>query len=401
MAQFRYRAINQDGKITVGTHTCNSERELTTLLAKLKLEIISCKEYTPIFGFLQNKSVNRRDIINYCFYLQQMIHSGIPIIDALSDLQESLSPSYLSEVIGVQISEIKEGKTFSESLKSFPGIFNNSFVSLVNAGEKSGELPHVLKDLTETLSWQDELIVQTKKALTLPAFMAVVIFLVVFFLMTFLVPQLVSFISTMGQELPLHTKILIAVSDFFVANWFWVLSTPVVLFISFQQLVKRNAKAQLLFDRYKLKVWVFGPIIEKIILARFANYFALLYQSGIPVIESLKITESIVDNKAIELALYNIRTMVIEGATIGLAFEMSQIFPRLVMSMINVGEKTGDLSTSLQNVSYFYKRDVDDAIDNLQTMIEPAMTIIMGSIIGWIMVSVLGPIYDLISNIKM
>ncbi|MFK5948760.1 MAG: type II secretion system F family protein, partial [Methylococcales bacterium] len=258
-----------------------------------------------------------------------------------------------------------------------------------------------LKDLTETLSWQDELIVQTKKALTLPAFMAVVIFLVVFFLMTFLVPQLVSFISTMGQELPLHTKILIAVSDFFVANWFWVLSTPVVLFISFQQLIKRNAKAQLLFDRYKLKVWVFGPIIEKIILARFANYFALLYQSGIPVIESLKITESIVDNKAIELALYNIRTMVTEGATIGLAFEMSQIFPRLVMSMINVGEKTGDLSTSLQNVSYFYKRDVDDAIDNLQTMIEPAMTIIMGSIIGWIMVSVLGPIYDLISNIKM
>ncbi len=384
-----------------GTHTSASERELETLLSKLKLELVSCSEHKPLFYLGYAKKVSRRDLINYCFYLEQLTHSGISVVDALLDLQTSMSPSYISEVIGVQVREIRDGKTFSETLKGFPQIFSSTFVSLIEAGEKSGELPHVLKDLTETLTWQDELISQTKKALTLPSFIFVVVFAVVFFLMTFLVPQLVSFITMMGEELPLHTQILIKVSDFFVTYWPGILASPFIVFISLKHAIKTNPKVRFLCDKNKLKIWVFGPIINKIILARFSNYFALLYNSGIPVIESLKISEGIVDNKAMEQALINIRNLIAEGATVGQAFEMGELFPRLVISMINVGEKTGELGTSLQNVSYFYKRDVDDAIDGMQAVIEPAMTVVLGLIIGWVMVSVLGPIYDLITNIKM
>ncbi len=401
MAQFRYRAINKTGKVIVGSYTSSSEWDLEAKLKSLNLELLSCQEYRPLLGFLRKRKVDRRDLINYCFYLEQMTRSGITLIDALSDLRDSTEPSYLSEVIAVQVVEIQQGKVFAETLKGFPEIFSSSFVSLIMAGEKSGELTHVLKDLTETLTWQDELMTQTKKALMVPAFMSVLVFGVVFFLMTFLVPELISFISTMGQELPLHTIILIAVSDFFVAHWPIILITPVLFIWGFREILKRNVTARLLFDRYKLKIWVFGPILEKIILARFANYLALLYNSGIPVIESITITESVVDNKSVEQALKDVRNMISEGATIGLAFEMIGIFPKLVLSMINVGEKTGDLSTSLQNVSYFYKRDVDDAVDNLQQMIEPGMTVILGLIIGWVIMAVLGPIYDLISNIKM
>lgn len=401
MPQFRYRAISNEGKIISGTYSSTSERGVESKLATLNMEMLSCKEDTPLFGFMRKRSINRRDIINFCFYLEQMTRSGISIIEALSDLQESTAPSYLSEVISVMVAEIHEGKSFSESLKGFPEIFNDSFVSLIFAGEKSGELVHVLKDLTQSLIWQDELIVQTKKALMMPAFVGIVIFAVVFFLMIYLVPQLISFMTMMGEEIPFNTLLLIAVSNFFVQFWYLVLVLPVAAYFASRQMIKRSPKVRLLFDNYKLKLWVFGPIIKKIILARFVNYLALLYNSGIPIIDSLKITESVVNNKAVESALVDIRKMIEEGANIGLAFQMGGIFPKLVISMINVGEKTGDIGTSLQNVSYFYKRDVDDAIESMQQMIEPAMTVILGLIIGWVMMSVLGPIYDLISNIKM
>lgn len=400
MAEFRYRAVNREGKIVAGTQTSHSARDLEVKLKRLNLQLLSCHEYKPLLGFVQRRKVSRRDLINYCFYLEQMTRSGIPLVEALEDLQESLSTSYLGEVIAIQIAEINEGKAFSETLAGFPGIFSGTFISLIKAGEKSGELVSVLKDLTETLIWQDELIAQTRKALMLPMFMAVVVFCVVFFLMTFLVPQLVTFITSMGQELPVYTKLLIVVSDFFVNYWPAVLASPFALIVIFRQLLKHSPRFRFQVDKLKLKIWVLGPLLEKIILSRFVNYLALLYRSGIPIIDSLKMTETIVENKVIEQALRNVRTMIADGATVSLAFEMGEIFPKLVLSMIRVGEKTGDLGASLQNVSYFYKRDVDELIANVQQMIEPAMTVVMGFIIGWVMLSVLGPVYDLIGNIK-
>lgn len=400
MLQFRYRAINKEGKVISGTHTCPNVNELEMLLDKLNLELLSCQEYRPLFGSLGKKSIGRRDLINFCFYLEQMTRSGIPLVDALTELQRSLAPSYLGEVTGIIAGEIKEGRSFSETLTGFPEIFSPSFVCLISAGEKSGELNHVLNDLAVSLRWQDELISQTKKALTLPAFIAVVVFAVVFFLMTYLVPQMVKFITSMGQALPMHTQILIVVSDFFVDFWYLILTLPIAVVVLFRQLLKHSVSARLLYDRYKLKVWLFGPILQKVILARFANYLALLYNAGVPLIESLKITESIVGNLAIEQELRNVRTLITEGSSIGLAFEIGQMFPHLVLSMVKMGEQTGDLGNALQNVSYFYKRDVDDAIESLQSLIEPAMTVILGLIIGWVMLSVLGPIYDLISNLK-
>lgn len=400
MPQFRYRAIDKNGKVVTGTHGCQSSRELELLLEKLNLEILSSQEIQPMLGFLAKKTIGRRDLINFCFYLEQMTRSGISLVDALLDLQLSLAPSYMSEVIGILVADIREGRSFSEALSGFPDIFSPSFVSLILAGEKSGELNHVLKDLTDSLRWQDELIAATKKALALPAFIAVVVFAVVFFLMTYLVPQMVKFITSMGQALPMHTLILIAVSDFFVAYWPQILSMPVAFFLAAKAVLKYSPTARLRFDGYKLKLWLFGPIVEKIVLARFANYLALLYNAGIPLLDSLKITETIVDNLAIEQELRRVGGMIRDGANVGLAFEMTHLFPHLVLSMLKMGEKTGDLGEALKNVSYFYKRDVDDAIDNIQRLIEPVMTVVLGFIIGWVMLSVLGPIYDLIANLK-
>lgn len=400
MANFRYRAVNSDGIVVSGVQQCASLRELEYRILRLNLELISAKEDRSLLPSLVSKKISRRDLINFCFHLDQMLSSGVPLIDALGDMQLSLAPDYIADVVGVLANDIKEGKTLSEALTVFPDVFNTSFVSLVFAGEQSGELSQVMKNLTESLRWQDELLAKTKNALTLPSFVGLVVFAVVFFLMTFLVPKMTTFIASMGQELPLHTRALMGVSQFFVGYWYVVLGVPIVLFAVLRYAVKHSLKAQLWADHLKLTLWLIGPILEKIILARFVNYLALLYNAGVPILDSLAITETVVGNKIIERELKKIRGLISQGTSIALAFEMVPLFPRLVLSMISVGEKTGDLGTSLLNVSYFYKRDVDDAISRIQSLIEPLMTVILGTIIGWVIVSVLGPIYDLIANIK-
>ncbi len=400
MTEYTYRAITPDGKVVTGSQIADTEFDLEVYLARTNLELISSQKQRSFFHFFKKSTVDRRELINFCFYLEQLTQSGVPIIEALADLKDTMEDGYLKDVITGLHSKIGEGQTFSEALGAFPNVFGQSFVSLVNAGEKSGELSYVLKDLSDSLKWQDELVAQTKKALTLPAFVAFVVLGVVSFLMIYLVPQMIGFVTSMGQDLPLHTQGLVFVSDIFVNYWYVILITPVLLGLIFYQLLKHNFGMRVWFDRFKLKIWVLGPILNKIILARFSNYLALLFNSGIPLLKSLEITETIAENKAIEQALVEVGKQIADGVSLSYAFKAVDLFPKLVIRMVNVGENTGDLAQALKNVSYFYKRDVDDAIDRVQSLIEPVMTVVLGTIIGWVMLSVLGPIYDLISQVK-
>ena len=294
---------------------------------------------------------------------------------------------------------IEGGSTLSGAMDHYPQVFDTVFVNLVRAGEFSGQMSAVLKTLTENLKWQDEQAAQMKKLLMYPLFVGSVVLLVVVFLMTYLVPQLTSFIVMMGQELPLHTRVLIATSDFMVGYWYVVLGVPGVLFIMFIAVLNSSSELQLTVDGLKLKVWMIGPIFKKMILARFASYFALMYRSGITVLECIRICEGLVGNKAIEDALHRAGRQIGDGASISAGFEYTGLFPPLVLRMLRVGESTGGLDEALLNISYFYDRDVSESIEKAQTMIGPAMTVVLGGILGWVIVSVLGPIYDMITKI--
>ncbi len=400
MSEYWYRAVNPAGKIVTGALAADSLVELETRLGKQQLELIRGKPHKPLFRIGQGKTVSRREMINFCFHLEQLTGAGVPILDGLKDLQESLDRGYFQQVIGGLVEAIEEGRTFSQALETYPSIFPQSFTSIVKAGEYSGELSTVMKDLMDSLKWQDELIAQTKKALTYPAFVAFVVIGVVFFLMIYLVPQMLSFITSMGQEIPFHTRALILVSNFFVGYWYLMLIVPIGTMIGLRIVIKRNESARLHFDRMVLKVWVLGPILEKIQLARFSNHFALLYNSGVTVLDSLKISQDIVSNRVLRLALSDARQQIADGASVSESFDQTRLFPRLVVRMLGVGENTGKLGDSIMNVSYFYKRDVDDAIERMQSLIEPSMTVVLGLILGWVMMSVLGPIYDLMTKIK-
>jgi len=396
---FFYKAMDNRGRIIQGQLDANNINDLEARLERMGLDLIDCRTQKKLH--LQLGQVSRHDLITFCFHMAQLTRAGVPLLEGMEDLRNSLNPSRFREVIAMLIESVQGGERLSEAMAHFPDIFDQVFVSLVRTGEETGRLNTIFEHLTESLKWQDEMIAHTKKLLIYPSFMLLVILTVLFFLMIYLVPQLILFVKTVGEtELPLHTQILIIVSNFFVNYWYAILIIPIVLFTTLKIAIKINHLVAFKVDRLKLKIWVVGPILEKIILARFATFFALLYGAGITVLDSLEISKKLANNLVIEEALQRVSNHISEGMSITESFERVALFPPLVLRMVSVGESTGELDKALSNVSYFYNREVKEAIEKIQILIEPTMTVIMGLLLGWVMLSVLGPIYDTIAGFK-
>jgi type IV pilus assembly protein PilC len=396
---YAYKAMNPDGRIVLGRMDAINAVDLELRLKRMDLDYIRGNPVRQgsVFG---GKHVSRRELINFCFHLEQLARAGVPILDGLTDLRDSLESPHFREVIAGMIESIDGGRTLSQAMSEHPRDFDSVFVSLIAAGESTGNLQEVLKNLVESLKWQDELAAQTKKLVMYPAFMGSVVIAVVLFMMIYLVPKMVSFIKSMGHELPLHTKILIGTSDIFVSFWYLVVGLPILTVVGSAVVIRSNHAARLRFDEYKLRLPVVGSILRKIILSRFASVFAMMYASGISILDSLRATEGVVGNQVIRQGLERVGEMIAEGQSITIAFQNVGLFPPLVVRMLRVGENTGALDTALTNVSYFYGRDVRESIARVQALIEPAMTVVLGLILGWVMLSVLGPIYDTITKLK-
>lgn len=289
----------------------------------------------------------------------------------------------------------------SQALESFPRAFNTVFVSLIRAGERSGRLPDILKTLTEDLKWQDEMAAQSKKALMYPAFVGISVVGVVVALMVFLVPELVKFIMNTSKALPLQTRALIAVSDALRSHGHWLLLGTVGTATAVTVLTATNPRAARWLDAVKLRLWMIGPVKKKLIIARFTHHFALLYASGITVLECLKIGEGIMGNRILAEAIRDAGKHIGDGAALSTSFERTGLFPRLVVRMLRVGETTGALDSALVNISYFYNRDVRDALERMQSLIGPVMTMVLGGILVWVILAVVGPIYNSLSTVTM
>ena len=270
----------------------------------------------------------------------------------------------------------------------------------MRSGEQTGKLPEVLLSLTETLKWEDELSAQTKKMLMYPAFVGGTVLLVTFFLMVFLVPQMTGFIKSMGTELPLQTVILIHVSNFCVNYWWLVLALPPAIYFGVRYASRTNPAVEFALDHYKLKLPIIGPVLRKIILSRFTSSFAMMYAAGITVLDAIRSSEEILGNRPLEEAMRSAGRQIADGKGMTTAFQDVGLFPPLVIRMLKIGESTGALDRALLNVSYFYNREVKESIGKMQAMIEPVLTVVLGALLGWVMVSVLGPVYDTISKLK-
>jgi type IV pilus assembly protein PilC len=400
MPLYSYKAIDSGGKSIVGRIEAVNQFDLEQRLARMELDLVAGAPASDMSRLLGGGKVTRQDLINFCFHLEQLATAGVPLIEGLADLRESVENPRFREVISGLVESIQGGHNLSQALADYPSVFSKVFVSLVRSGEQTGRLADVLKALTESLKWEDELAAQTKKLAMYPAFVGGIVLVVTFFLMIYLVPQMTGFIRNMGQDVPLQTRILIWVSNFFVAYWWAIIAAPFVGWGVLKFLIRTNPAVEYAVDHYKISMPVIGPILRKIILSRFASSFAMMYGSGITVLDAIRSCEEIVGNRPVERALRKAGQQISEGKNLTAAFQDLSLFPPLVIRMMRIGEGTGKLDTALLNVSYFYNREVREAIGRLQAMIEPALTVFLGAILGWVMLSVLGPVYDAISKMK-
>ncbi len=401
MATFNYRAVDKSGRYAQGQIDALNEVDLEIRLERMGLDLVTFRATEKSkTAFVKNK-VSNRDLVMFCFQLEQLTSAGVPILEGLNDLRESATNPYLQKVLGALVAEVEGGKMLSEAMSQYPDVFNEVFVNLVAAGEQTGQLPVVFDNLSSTLKWQDELFAQTKRLLAYPLFVLVVVLAAVAFLMIYLVPEMVKFLNSLGQELPLKTKILIWLSNAAVNYWWLMLTVPLTIAAGITMLIKQSPKARYQFDYIKLKLPLTGDILQKVIMARFARYFALMYQTGIPILQAIKTCENIVGNRVIADALSRVHAQINAGDSMSESFHNAGLFPTLVVRMIKVGESTGALDKALMNVSYFYDRDVNEQMQKLLKLLEPALTVILGLILAFIMMSVLGPVYDSFSKMKL
>ena len=399
MASFSYRAIDEAGQMMSGSIDATNSVDLELRLRRLGLDLITFESIKKS-ALMRSSKVSRKDLITFCFHMDQLMRAGVPIIEALTDLRDTVDNPGFKQIIGTILEDIEGGLKLSDAMASHPQAFDQVFVALIRTGEQAGQLPEVLSKLAENLKWQDELASQVQKAMMYPIFAGTVIFGVVFMLMVFLVPQLGVTMKALTPNPPAATMALIAVSAVMSKYWYLFISAPIVAIVALVIIVKTSDEAKYRVDGLMLKLPIMGPLLNKIILARFSTYFALMYQSGLAVLDCIHVSEKIVGNRVIEEGLVRIGREINDGTGITQAFQNVRLFPPLVLRMLKVGETTGALDVSLLNVSYFYNREVKETMSKLQEMIQPLLTVVLGGVMIGILVTIFLPMYDVISKIK-
>jgi type IV pilus assembly protein PilC len=399
MPFYNYRAMNERGRMVRGQLNASNENDLYQRLRDTGLELVAADEVVQNrWTAMLAAKVGFRDLIQMCVHLQQLNGAGVSLIDGLADVRDATEQARLRDSVSEIHSDVSEGKSLSQAFDRHPKIFGHVFTSLLAAGEESGNLTESFGQLVKHLKWTDAVQNKIKKATRYPMFMLFVILCLFFFMMMVVVPQVVSFLISSGQQLPAVTVALIATSDFVIEKWYVIVGTPIVLFVAIKLGSQTSVEFRYKIDYYILRLPVIGNLIRKISLSRFCHFFAVMFQSGVPILQCLETAQQVVDNLVLKESLRVVRESVQQGNPLSSALKDTNEFPGLVVRMVKIGEDSGNLSETLENVTGFYDNDVNEAVDALIAMIEPALTFIGGGIMAWIAIAVIGPIYETISK---
>ncbi len=399
MPNFKYLARDNKGKKVEGVLTVDNYDVLDEKLRELGLFLVDAKEVKNVeeMGFYLGK-IKRREIILFTNHLAISINSGISIISAMQDYADETDNPKFKKVIEDILRQVNSGTSMSEALAKHPKVFSELYVSVVATGEATGNLDKVLTDLVGFLEWQEDLISQIKQASIYPAFLISMIIGVIVVMMTFTLPKFIPILEKFDVELPFPTKALIAVSRFFQKGWI-IMIIFVVLFIIIYKITYKKPNGRFFWDRIKLKIPLFGKLHHKIVLSKFAHYFSILYSSGIGIIESFKIIERVVGNEVIKRAVARSAEEIEQGKSIYDSLVGEEVFPPLILRMIQVGETSGNLDLSLEKASQYYDKEVPAAIKKMFATFEPLLIIFMGVVVLFIALAIFLPIYKLTSAI--
>jgi len=397
MPQFAYRALNAEGRTIRGKLSANNETDLYQQLQASGMMLVDSKVAKERVLQIGGK-LPAREKIQFFVHLEQLQAAGVPLIDSLNDVRDSSDTTRLRDLTSNIINDVSGGMPLSEAFAKHPKVFGDLYSALVAAGEESGKLTDAFQHLVRHVTWEDAIRTRITKAIRYPLIVLVLITGMLGFMMGFVVPGIVEFLKSNGATLPPVTVALIATSDFVVNFWYLLLGIPIAVTAGIVTLNASSDKIRYVFACLVLRAPVIGQVITKLSISRFAHFFAVMFQSGVPILQCLESAQRVVSNPCLEESMKVVRQQVQNGEPLSVAMRNSGQFPSLVCRMVKIGEDSGNLGGVMDNVTKFYDKDVDEAIDAMISMIEPAMTAISGIVMGWIVVGVMGPIYDSLSQ---
>lgn len=401
MPFFDYRAIDPTGRNVRGTLSAVNDVDLELRLKRMGLDLVTLSELSRQYAPQGRERITRRDLVTFCIHMRYITRAGIPLLDGLRDLRDSMEKAGFRDVLTALLEDLEGGKVLSQALAAHPSVFGAVFVHSVRAGEQTGLLDAVFERLAESLKWQEEVAAKAKRLMIYPALVLAVVGAAILFLLMYLVPQVLSLIETMGVVLPLPTLVLMAISGAVRSYWLAGLLVALAVGIGVPLWIRKSEAGREWWDRTRLRLPLIGPIVQKIALARFANTLAMMYRSGVTVLDALRAGEMIAGNRVIAGGIRRAAQQIADGRGLSESFHSLGLFPPLVIRMVRVGETTGALDEALENVTFFYNREVLDAIEDGLRVLEPLLTAVLGLVLGGILVSVLLPIYDLIGELPL
>lgn len=400
MPEYAYRAMDQRRRWLRGRLRAMSEIELDQRLRDRGLDLISCKIHKAQRGLsMFTRGVKRHDLTELCIHLEQMNSAGVPLLESLAEARDSIGSPRMRDVLTEVHRDVNQGVPLSQAFGAHPKAFDLVFTSLIEAGEATGNLSDSFRELVRHLKWTDEMNARIKKATRYPILLGTAVVIATVVMMTFVVPQVVEMLKVIGTELPPSTRALIAVSEFFQAYWYLILATPPAIYAVARLGRRLSDEFALKIDSLLLHVPVIGQTIKKMNFARFAHILSATFKSGIDVLGCLETAGRMVRNKRLKQAIDVVQERVQVGEPLSLSMHTTGEFSPMVIHMVRVGENSGNLVDTLESVAQFYDRDVNEAVDAMIAMIEPALIVIMGGMMAWIALAVFGPIYSNITVI--
>ena len=404
MAEFEYTARKRSGESVSGSITATRKTDLRRKLTEKRLSAVhvSRSDSRPaesISFFARLRRISHKDVALFAWQLYTMTDAGIPLIRSLNSIIRQTKNERLKNIIRGVVGDINKGMSLSEAMKKYPKAFSPFFVSMIEVGEIGGKLDRVLEDVAKYYETMVERRSKIISALSYPTLLLVGCFGVVAFLIFFLVPRLFVMFEDVGADIPATTSVLIGLGGFLQNNLLYVLGVLVASVIGIRLYIKTESGRHAV-DTLVLRIPIVGNIVKKIILSRFAHSLSIMINGGVPLMSSLRITREIVRNSAIRRIVDDLISCVSEGDPINEVLSRHRLIPDMVVNMVAVGEETGKLGEMLKKVSSYYDREVNSSINNLTKIAEPVLLVGMAAVVGFIAISILDPITDLIVNIN-
>ncbi|MFK7822936.1 MAG: type II secretion system F family protein [Oligoflexales bacterium] len=422
MPVYSFRAKNSRGKINTGTIEAPSKAEAKSQLSRRRFQVLSLKlksggggeadgEETPILGefiykdangnvqiALGNQNPTTKELIVFTKQFSTMLNSGVPMIQALGILAKQQQSRVFRRALRSVQTIVENGSTLSDALSTFPKIFDTLFVAMVEAGEASGNLDTILIKLVTYIEKADKIKSQIKSAMMYPMIVVIVAIGVIAGLLAFVVPSFAQQYSDTGRELPWLTQTVIDFSDDFTENWYLYLGSLFGAVVGINLWIQTD-NGRKHFDSFILKAPGIGILLKKIAVGRFCSTMSSMLTSGVNLLEALSICASSSGNKTIEIFILTVRAGLEKGATFSDSLSQGTLFPEMVISMVTVGESTGALDDMLTKVSDFYEEEVDLAVQTLLSMIEPIMIVFIGGLVGFIVIAMYLPVFEMAGGV--